>query len=79
VPRNVVTLSPRFDFFGRNREARERLLSALGERYRFRAVENRVEIDFPKRLGREAKAQVVAELDRIDPDWGRLFRLYPLD
>ncbi len=79
MPRNVVTLDPRLDFFGRKKRAQERLLTALGERYRFRRVENRVEIDFPKRLGSEAKAQVVAELDRIDRDWRRLFRLYPRD
>lgn len=79
MPRNVVTLVRRLDFYGRQKQAQEPLLTALGERYRFRRVENGIEIDFPKRLGSEAKAQVVAELDRIDADWRRLFRLYPRD
>ena len=68
------------DLLGRKEAARERVLAALGERYRFRAVEEAAQIDFPKRRSsREAKAEVVAELDRIDPNWRRLFRIYPLD
>jgi hypothetical protein len=77
MPRNVVTLVPRFDLVGRRAQAREHLLETLGRRYRLRRVENRVEIDFPKRLETEAKAQVAAELDRVDADWRRVFRLYP--
>ena len=79
MPRNVVTLEPRLDFFGRKRKAQERLLSAIEERYRVRKVENSVRIDFPKRVGKQGKAQVVAELDRIDPNWRRVLRIYPRD
>jgi hypothetical protein len=78
VPRNVVTLVPRSDILRRKRQARERVLTALGERYRFRRKETQVELDFPKRRPRdEVKAEVVAELDRIDPGWRRLFLIYP--
>jgi hypothetical protein len=79
VPRNVVRLSPRLDLFGRKRQKRSRVLAALRERYRFREVETWVEIDFPRRAGTAARAEVVAELDRIDPKWRRLFQLYPRD
>jgi hypothetical protein len=78
VPRNVVTLVPRSDILGRKRDARERVLAALGERYRFRTKETQFEIDFSKRRARhEVKAEVIAELERIDPNWRRLFRIYP--
>lgn len=80
MPRNVVTLSPRADLLRRRDEARERILAALGDRYRFRREATHVEIDFSKRrASAEVKAEVVAELDRIDPRWRRLFRIYPLD
>jgi hypothetical protein len=39
-----------------------------------------LEVDFPKALGgRAAKDQVLAELDRIDPRWRRLFVVYPTE
>jgi hypothetical protein len=76
VPRNIVTLDPRSSLFGRKRHAQERVLAAVGERYRFRKEEAWVEIDFPKRMGDQAQAQVVTELDRIEPNW-RLFRIHP--
>ncbi len=75
MPRKVVTLEPRLDLFSRKRHARDRVLTALAARYRFRKEENWIEFDFPKRLGKEAKKQVVAELDRMYPNWRRLFRI----
>jgi hypothetical protein len=47
VPRNVVTLVPRADLLRRKRQAREHVLAELARRYRYRAVEDRFEIDFP--------------------------------
>jgi hypothetical protein len=86
VPRNVVTVARRrtWTFWrGSDRvERQDRAVVALTERFRLRASErgDRFEIDFPKSLERRAaKAEVVAELERIDPDWGRLFVVYPLD
>jgi hypothetical protein len=39
-----------------------------------------VELDFSKRKDRrEAKSEVEAELDRIDPRWRRVFVLYPTE
>jgi hypothetical protein len=76
MPRNVVTVEPRFAAFllpGR----RKQIEAELAERHRYRRRGDAMEIDFPKRLGREAREQVIAELDEIDPRWRRLFRLYP--
>ena len=78
MPRNIVSLHPRLDPLRRKRRAREQALSELEGRYRFRRVANHVEIDFSKRRPRaEVKAEVMRELNRIDPRWRRLFRIYP--
>jgi len=82
VPRNVVTLTPRRLVLPvqRNRAARERIERALVDRYRARRESDpqRIAIDFPKRgLRRAAKNEIVAELDRIEPRWRRLYVLYP--
>jgi len=82
VPRNVVTLTPRRLVLPvqRNRAARERIERALVDRYRARRESDpqRIAIDFPKRgLRRAARNEIVAELDRIEPRWRRLYVLYP--
>jgi hypothetical protein len=82
MPRNVVTLSPRLLVLPtrRNREARDRVERALVDRYRARRESDpdRIQIDFSKRQARRAaKDEVVAELDRIEPRWRRLYVLYP--
>lgn len=84
VPRNVVTLVPRLLVLPtrRNRETREKVEAHLVERHRARAESNpdRIEIDFPKRLGgRAAKAEVIESLDEVAPHWRRLFVLYPTE
>ena len=64
----------------RNRAARERIERALVDKYSARRESDpeRIAIDFPKRaLRRAAKDEVVAELDRIEPRWRRLYVLYP--
>ena len=80
MPRNVVTLSPRS---GVDPEACERILSALERRYRPRRVRTplgeHIELDFPRRMGLAGKAEVVAELDRIDRGWPDLFEVFPVD
>jgi hypothetical protein len=84
VPRNVVNLSPRWQFFPsrRVRATQERVAEALAKRYRYRAEPDpaRIEIDFPESKGRAtAKDEVAAALDDIDPNWRRLFVLYPTE
>jgi hypothetical protein len=62
------------------RERRERVLADLGERYRLmpREQDDGVEIHFPRAVGRRAaKSEVVAELERIDSGWSKLFVVYP--
>jgi hypothetical protein len=64
----------------RNRAARERIERALVDKYRARRESDpeRIAIDFPKRaLHRASKDEIVAELDRIEPRWRRLYVLYP--
>ncbi len=75
VPRNVVTLSPRLLLLV-TKARRERIEACLGELYRYRRVEDRIEIDFPKR-DLDARTKVIAELDAIDPKWRRAFAIYP--
>jgi hypothetical protein len=56
------------------------VLAELGRRYRVRsrADGKGVEIDFPKRLGRgPARDRVVEDLATIEPEWPRLFAVYP--
>lgn len=83
MPRNVVTVRPRFLVLPtrRNREATESVLAHLGERYRPRRQDDgSLKIDFPKRLGgRAARDEVVAEMTRIAPRWRRLFVVYPTE
>jgi hypothetical protein len=77
MPRNVVTLVPRVLVLTRP-GTRGAIETALGERFRFRRVNDRIEIDFPK-SDPEAKRKVVAALDEIDPRWRRVFVIYPHD
>lgn len=82
MPRNVVTLTPRWHIRPSRRATQERVTAALAERYRYRAETDppRIEIDFPKSKGRAtAKEEVAAVLDAIDPNWRRLFVLYPTE
>jgi hypothetical protein len=54
--------------------------SGLKKRFRCRVEADSLQIDFPKRYGSAAaKRDVIAELDRIDPTWPRLFRIYPTE
>jgi hypothetical protein len=47
-------------------------------RARPRPAGDGIQIDFPKKIGRrQARARVVEDLDRIEPDWRRLFAVYP--
>jgi hypothetical protein len=84
MPRNVVTLTPRRFVLPmqRNRAARHRIEQALFAKYRARreSAPERIEIDFPKEAPhREAKTEVAAELDRIEPRWRRLYVLFPTE
>lgn len=75
MPRNVVTLAPRL--IPRARPGRRAQIQAeLQERYRDRRVADRIEIDFPKSKN-DAKQEVLATLDSIDPAWRRLYVIYP--
>ncbi|HEX8105701.1 MAG TPA: hypothetical protein VF533_24005 [Solirubrobacteraceae bacterium] len=75
MPRNVVTLVPRVVAFARP-GTRARVEAALGERFRYRRADDRIEIDFPKSRS-DAKQAVIAALDGIEPGWRRVFRVYP--
>jgi hypothetical protein len=82
VPRNVVTVWRRRSLLRRasRRDAQDLVLAELGRRYRvrWRSDEEGVEIDFPKRLGRRmARDRVVDDLAQIEPEWARLFAVYP--
>jgi hypothetical protein len=82
MPRNVVTLTPRWLVLPvqRNRAARKRIERALFDKYRARRESDpeRIVIDFPKRaLRRAAKEEVAAALDQVEPCWRRLYVLYP--
>jgi hypothetical protein len=83
MPRNVVTLAPRASLFRRKKhdEARTRIAALLAQRFRPRYREDGViQIDFPKRYSaRQAKGQVAIELDQIDRNWSRYYRLYPTE
>lgn len=75
MPRNVVTLSPRLIPFARP-GTRAAIEAALEERFRYRRVDDRIEIDFPK-AARDAKQEVTSALDDINPAWRRVFVIYP--
>ena len=82
MPRNVVTLVPRWRWLPGSRAAQYRVRSALAGRYRYRAETQpeRIEIDFPKSKSRAAAKDEVAEvLDDIEAKWRRLFVLYPTE
>ena len=84
MPRNVVTLVPRGLFFRKRNhpEARKAIRSYLEDRFRGRVSERSdcVEVDFPKRMGgRAAKDEVAAALDEFDPQWRRLYDLFPTE
>ncbi len=75
IPRNVVTLEPRL--IPRARPSRRAKIEAeLQTRYRYRRVDDHIEIDFPKSKN-DATQEVIAALDAIDPAWRRLFVIYP--
>jgi hypothetical protein len=75
MPRNVVTVVPRLIPFARP-GTRAAIEAALEERFRYRRVEDRIEIDFPKGAS-DAKQEVISALDGIDPAWRRVFAIYP--
>jgi hypothetical protein len=75
MPRNVVTLVPRLVAFARP-GTRAEIEVALEERFRYRRVDNRIEIDFPKSKS-GSKQEVIAALDAISPAWRRVFVIYP--
>lgn len=80
MPRNVVTLVPRWRPWRRSEQ--QRVLEALASRYRYRreADSPNVEIDFPKAKGRAtAKDEVAAALDDLNPKWRGMFVLYPTE
>jgi hypothetical protein len=84
VPRNVVTLAPRFLVFPTrsNRETRRIVQAHVVARYRARVESDpdRIAMDFPKQMGgRAAKTEVVASLDQVAPRWRRVFVLYPTE
>src|SRR5688572_30396376 len=83
MPRNVVTLAPRASLFRRRKhdQARARIAGLLAQRFRPRYREDGlIQIDFPKTYSaRQAKGDVAIELDRIDQDWPRYYRLYPTE
>jgi hypothetical protein len=84
MPRNVVTLTPRWLVLPtqRNRAARQRIEHALADEYRARRESDpeRIEIDFPKSERRRgAKDEIATALDRIEPRWRRLYVLYPTE
>ena len=70
-----LTLTPRLIPLVRRR-MREQIEAELSKRYRFRRVDDHIEIDFPKSKS-DAKEEVVAQLDEIDPRWRRVFAVYP--
>jgi hypothetical protein len=80
MPRNVVTVVPRFVPLMRSRQREQRrILDAIATRHRPtpRAGES-VVLDFSKQDDPvEVRARVVAWLDEINPDWARYVRVYP--
>jgi hypothetical protein len=82
VPRNVVTVDPRFfpPLPSRRREQR-RILAEVAERHR--PTPNRrpgkwLSLDFSKQADpSEARRQVTSCLDEINPDWQRYVKVYP--
>jgi hypothetical protein len=49
-------------------------------RARIETDPDRIEMDFPKRMGgRAAKSEVMRALDAADPRWRRLYILYPTE
>ena len=75
VPRNGITLAPRMIRLARP-GTRAAIEVGLAERFRYRHEHDHIEIDFAKSDG-EARQKVVAALDEIDPQWRRVFVLYP--
>lgn len=84
MPRNVVTLVPRRLSLPSpgNDETRQKIEQAVASQYRarFESDPERIEMDFSKRRSlREARTGVAATLYAIDPDWERLFEIYPTE
>jgi hypothetical protein len=75
MPRNVVSLAPRLIPFARP-GTRAKIETALEEHYRYRRVDDHIEIDFPKSKS-DAKQEVISTLDAISPAWRRVFVIYP--
>lgn len=85
MPRYVVTLWPPADAVVDETDRAERaaITARLSERFRPRVrPDGGLEFDFSKRSNlRAAKEAVAAELDRIriNPEWRRLFVLFPTE
>jgi hypothetical protein len=80
VPRNVVTVVPRFMPLMRSRQREQRrILAEIATRHRPTPQGGEsVVLDFSKQDGPlEPRARVVAWLDEINPDWPRYVRVYP--
>jgi len=81
VPRNVVTVSPRFfPPLPSHRRERERILAAVSARHRPTPHDRGawVTLDFSKRQeSATARAEVVSWLDEINTEWRRYVKVYP--
>jgi len=81
VPRNVVTVSPRFiPPLPSWRREQDRILAAISERHHPTPHDRGrwLHLDFSKRDDASAcRAKVVAWLNEINPHWGRYVKVYP--
>jgi hypothetical protein len=85
MPRHIVTLSPKRALRG-NSEVKARIVNELAARYRprysnpERPDRGSIELDFSTRTNlRNARAEVAAVLDTIEPAWRHLYDLYPTE
>ena len=80
MPRNVVTVSPRFAVFPWWRREQTRILEEVAQRHQPTPHERGtgLHLDFSKRDDpSDARGRVVAWLDEIDPAWRRHVKVYP--
>jgi len=80
MPRNVVTVVPRFTPFPWWRREQARILREVGQRHRPTPHDhgNGLKLDFSKRDDSSAaRARVVGWLDEISPGWRRYVKVYP--
>jgi hypothetical protein len=81
VPRNVITVSPRFfPPLPSYRRERKRILAEVSDRHRPTPHERGdwLHLDFSKREeASTARAEVIDWLNEINPSWRRYVKLYP--